>query len=110
MANRRGHAGRTDGTQTPIVEALRAAGVFVQSLASVGDGCPDLLCSVRGKEPFGGVWGSWFLIECKVEGERLTPKQKTWQASAPAATHIAYTPEQAIQIADYYRQRAKGKV
>lgn len=108
MANRRGHAGKVDFVQGPIVEALRAAGVFVQSLAGVGDGCPDLLCSVRGAQPFGGVWGAWFLIECKQEGERLTPHQKAWHASAPAATHVAYSPEQALQIAEFYRQR-KGK-
>lgn len=36
-------AGRLDANQREIVEALRAAGASVRSLASVGNGCPDLL-------------------------------------------------------------------
>lgn len=35
--------GRIDSTHGEIVKALRKAGCFVQSLANIGDGCPDLL-------------------------------------------------------------------
>ena len=34
---------RTDANHTAVVEALRAIGCSVQSIASVGRGCPDLL-------------------------------------------------------------------
>ena len=40
-------AAKTDANQTEIVKALRQVGAFVQSLAAVGDGCPDLLVGFR---------------------------------------------------------------
>lgn len=40
--------GRIDGNQNTIVKQLRAMGASVQSLASVGNGCPDLLVGFRG--------------------------------------------------------------
>lgn len=39
-------AAKVDGTQKEIVEALRAAGARVLSLAACGKGVPDLLISV----------------------------------------------------------------
>ena len=45
---RRGHQGRTDGNQQAVIDALRDEGASVQSLASVGDGCPDLVVGARG--------------------------------------------------------------
>lgn len=38
---------KIDGNQKEIVMALRAFGCTVQSLAAVGDGCPDLLVGYR---------------------------------------------------------------
>ena len=40
---------RLDSTQRAIVEALRACGCTVVSLAGVGAGVPDLLCGVGGR-------------------------------------------------------------
>lgn len=40
--------GRTDDNQREIVSALRKAGATVISLASLGNGCPDLLVGFRG--------------------------------------------------------------
>ena len=45
--NRRGHCGRTDANHGDVVKALRQAGATVVSLASIGDGCPDLLVGYR---------------------------------------------------------------
>ena len=65
---------RTDRNQTEIVEALRAAGASVYSLAAVGDGIPDLLVGHAGKTA---------LVEIK-DGEQppskrqLTPDQLKW--------------------------------
>jgi hypothetical protein len=41
--------GRTDGNQSGIVSQLRQVGAKVQSLASVGNGCPDLLVGWQGR-------------------------------------------------------------
>lgn len=41
-------APKIDRNQPEIVEALRKAGAFVQSLAGVADGCPDLLVGYGG--------------------------------------------------------------
>lgn len=39
---------KTDANQGEIVKALRKAGCSVVSLAAIGDGCPDLLCGLKG--------------------------------------------------------------
>jgi hypothetical protein len=61
--------GRIDTNQQQIVRALRHAGVSVQSIADVGNGCPDLLCGFRG--------ANW-LFECK-DG-RLPPSRRSLTA------------------------------
>lgn len=67
-------AAKIDSNQAAIVQALRAAGASVQSLASVGSGVPDLLVGISGKTA---------LFECK-DGSRppsqraLTPDQQKW--------------------------------
>ena len=69
-------AAKTDSNQVDVVEALRAAGCRVQSLASVGEGVPDLLVGVPGLKTL-------MLIEVK-DGSKppsdrnLTAKQKLW--------------------------------
>jgi hypothetical protein len=63
--------GRVDKNQTDIVDTLRALGVSVQSLASMGDGVPDLLC---------GLLGLTFLLEVKTETGKLTDDQIEWLA------------------------------
>lgn len=67
-------AARTDANQPEIVAALRAAGATVQSLATVGDGCPDLLVGYRGAN---------LIFECKDGAKspgnrKLTDDQVTW--------------------------------
>jgi len=42
-------AAKVDANQTEIVAALRSLGATVQSLATVGHGCPDLLVGFRGQ-------------------------------------------------------------
>lgn len=85
--NRRGHAGRVDANHTQIVAALRKAGVRVLSLASVGAGCPDLLCSFRHCN---------VLLEIKVPGEKLNKVQEEFHATWPGALKVVTTPEEAI--------------
>ncbi len=90
---------RTDGNQTELVDALRAIGVSVQSLASVGNGCPDLLCGVNGFN---------FLIEVKdpkqdPDKRKLNNNQKVWHRDWKGKAHVAETTEQVLAIAAYYR-------
>ena len=66
--------GRIDNSQPIIVRFLREVGAYVQSLANIGEGCPDLLVGFRGKT---------YLLECK-DGDQppskqtLTPEEVFW--------------------------------
>lgn len=77
-------AARTDANQTEIVEALEGVGAFVQSLASVGRGVPDLLV---------GYHGRWYLMEVK-DGKkppsrrRRTDDQIRWRDRVAARAQI----------------------
>ena len=87
-------ASKIDGNQPLIVDALRAAGCFVQSLAEVGNGCPDLLVSRAGQI---------FVIELKdptqaPSDRRLTPMQKQWHAGWQARAHLVETVDQALLV------------
>ena len=69
-------AAKIDGNQGDIVIALEAVGASVQSLAAVGNGCPDLLVGFRGTN---------FVIEVKDPAQpankrRLNSHQKPWHA------------------------------
>ena len=91
-------AAKVDGNHNEIVDALRATNVSVQSLAEVGDGCPDILCGC------GGPGGHNFIIEIKMPGEPLRPRQKKWHADWRGPVHVAFSVEDALQIALRYRQ------
>ena len=67
-------ASRIDDSHHAVVAALRAVGASVQSLAEVGNGCPDLLVGYHGE-----VW----LLEIKdgsksPSARKLTPDQEAW--------------------------------
>jgi hypothetical protein len=61
-------AARVDSNQDQVVEALRAAGATVQSLAAVGQGVPDLLV---------GFQGQTLLMEVKNGRKPLSQRQLT---------------------------------
>lgn len=66
--------GRLDDNQNAIVKRLRQCCVSVQSLASVGKGCPDILVGFRGQ--------NW-LFEIKnpkqvPSKQRLTKDEQSW--------------------------------
>ena len=68
---------RTDANHAEIVNALRQAGAFVQSLAEIGNGCPDLLVSRAGKT---------YLLEVKDHSKppskrQLTLEQMRWHGA-----------------------------
>lgn len=88
--------GRTDDNQTEMVSALRRVGAKVQSLANIGEGCPDLLVLYR---------GAIFLLEVKdgskpKSKQKLTPDEIEWHEDARhrgVAVHVVNTIELALQ-------------
>lgn len=87
---------RTDGNHSEIVSGLRAVGAFVQSIASVGRGCPDVLCAYRGK---------WFVAEIKdgnksPSRKRLTTAEEVWheQVGDRAPIYIWESLEEALAV------------
>jgi len=74
-------AARVDDNHQQITAALRQAGVLVLSLAAVGKGCPDLLCSLR---------GHLMLLEVKDGAKppsrrKLTPEQEVFHSLWPVS-------------------------
>ncbi len=90
--NRRGHAGRTDANHTAVVKALRDIGASVQSLAMVGDGCPDAVAA---------KYGFNLMIEIK-DGDKppsqrqLTPDEKKWHENWKGRILTVYSPQDAV--------------
>jgi hypothetical protein len=82
-------AARVDANQDEIVSALRSVGAAVQSLAAVGRGVPDLLVGYRGE---------LYLLEVKMPGETLTPRELTWHTLWQGYAAIVYSAEGAIDI------------
>ncbi len=67
-------AAKVDRNQAEIVKALRKVGATVQSLAMVGNGCPDVLVGFR---------RSLSVMEIKdgllvPSARKLTPKEEEW--------------------------------
>ena len=90
---------RVDTTHGEIVAALRAVGASVQSLASIGKGCPDVLCSFRMR---------WYVLELKSPGGKLTPDECDWIQAARAEVHVCDSVEAALAAigATQYRERS----
>ena len=87
-------AAKIDLNQPEIVEALRSVGVSVVSLASLGDGCPDLLAS---KKKADGSERAW-LIEVKGPKGTLTDDQKRFILNWSGTVHIIRTPDEALKL------------
>lgn len=88
-------AAKVDDNQKEVVQALRKVGATVQSLAAIGDGCPDLLVGYNGKT---------VLMEIK-DGSKppsacaLTPAQQLWHKQWTGSTlAIVYGPEGALKV------------
>lgn len=87
-------AAKVDRNQPEIVQALRKAGCFVQTLAAVGQGVPDLMWSRSGRMG---------LIEVK-DGAKprsarlLTPEQSVWHMQwLGPPVRVVETVEQALE-------------
>lgn len=81
---------RADHNQQAIIVALRSVGAQVQSLSSVGHGCPDLLVFFRKK---------LFLLEVKNQAGRgivYTPEQLKWRAQFQGASQTVCDAREAL--------------
>jgi len=88
-------AARTDKNHAEVVAALRKVGASVQSLASIGKGCPDLLV---------GYHGILYLMEVKdgtnvPSKQLLTDDQKKWhEAWTGSPVYVVRSIDQALRI------------
>ena len=80
---------RVDNNHAEIVAALREIGCSVQSLASVGAGCPDLLVGYRGRN---------VLLEVKAPKGSATSDQLTWGMGWKGQAGIVRTAEEAQRV------------
>ena len=87
---------RVDANHGDIVTALRSVGTGVQSLASVGDGCPDLLVAFR---------GAWHVLEVKDGSKppshrKLTPEEQMWlfRFDELAPVYIVNSVDEALEV------------
>ena len=87
---------KTDANHTDVVTALRSVGAGVQSLAMVGDGCPDLLVAFR---------GAWHVLEVKDGSKppshrKLTPAEQMWllRFDELAPVFVVNSVEEALEV------------
>lgn len=81
-------AAKVDSNHAEIVEALRKIGASVQSLAPVGNGCPDVLVALR---------GAMFLLEIKHGKGKPNEDQRRWHIEWRAPVHVVYGVEDALR-------------
>jgi hypothetical protein len=81
--------GKSDANQTDIVLKLRKAGVSVQIISSVGDGCPDIFVGFRG-----ATWGP---DEIKMPGGKLTLDELIWWQDWRGGGKIIYHAEDVLR-------------
>ena len=101
-------AARTDANHRQIVDALRAVGCKVRSLAALGGGIPDLLVlgrmalQIKGGEPAIGKWvRPVFLLEVKDGSKsrsrrRLTPAEQQFHDEWGAAVQVVSSVNEAL--------------
>ncbi len=99
-------ASKVDRNQPEIVAALRRAGATVQSLHTVGAGCPDLLVGFRGAN---------FLIEVKdwqaARSDReLNPAQVEWHGGWKGAVCKVETIDAALAVIGLLPVTVRGTV
>jgi hypothetical protein len=87
---------KIDANHGDVVTALRSVGAGVQSLAMVGDGCPDLLVAFR---------NAWYVLEVK-DGSKppshrtLTPAEQMWllRFDELAPVYVVNSADEALEV------------
>ena len=90
---------RLDGNHNQIVRALRSCGCTVQSLASIGGGCPDLLVGCKDLIPR--------LLEVKSENGTLTPLERQWHNRWKGPVFTVRTIDEALVICGITERKGK---
>jgi hypothetical protein len=85
-------AAKTDANQSEIVKALRKMGATVQPLHTVGQGTPDLLVGIQGRN---------FLLEVKdgnkpPSAQKLTADQVEWHGGWRGQVEVVNSIDQTI--------------
>jgi hypothetical protein len=80
---------KIDKNQNQIVNALREFGASVTSLASAGNGVPDIVVGYNYKN---------YLMEIKGPNGTLTPAQIIWHENWKGTVYVVRTAEEAISI------------
>lgn len=93
---RRGHQGKTDQNHVEIVRALLSCGCSVQSLASVGLGCPDLLVGCGGVNYLIEIKGDPSVTHRPAGAAGLTDDQKKFHRFWNGQVATVETVEQAL--------------
>ena len=88
-------ARRTDDNHQDLVRQLRQLGVWVESLASVGNGMPDLIAATHTDKCF-------VLLEVKdptkkPSAQRLTSAEAKFHAACPGPVHVVRNLEEAVE-------------
>lgn len=78
---------RKDANEAEIVKGLRDAGATVSDWGD--DGCPDLVVGFRGRN---------YLMEVKMPGKTLNPKQQKWHTSWNGDSHVVENLDMALWI------------
>src|SRR5574341_1685509 len=91
---------KVDGNHVAVVDALRAIGCSVQSLAAIGNGCPDILVGYRGRN---------LLLEIKdgslsPSRRALTPDQCRWHEHWRGDLRVVSDIEQAMSAVLNWKQ------
>ena len=89
---------KIDSNQVEIVQALRQCGYWVESLATVGHGWPDLF--VVSKTDVSRV----MLLEVKGRAGRLTDDEKIFFSMYPGRVCVVRSPEEAIETMQNFDQ------
>lgn len=88
---------KIDDNHRAIVDALRKAGATVQSLATIGKGCPDIVVGFRGKN---------MLMEIKNENrplakQKLSPDEQAWHDMWCGSVAIVKNPSDALKALEF---------
>lgn len=91
-------AARVDANHAQIVQAFRAMGCSVLSLAQVGKGCPDLVI---------GTHGINLLVEVKTPKGKLTNDQSAFIAGWKGGYDVVRTTEDVANLLQTVRKLAR---
>lgn len=104
-------AAKIDQNQNDIVRTLRDVGASVQSLAAIGQGCPDLLVGVIDRDT--GERRN-YLLEVKnpsvpKSDQALTEHEERWEENWAGQYTVVRTPEEALRVVGALAEaRAEG--